>query len=69
MTELNDLVNKIDDIIMERSKQYNDGSFCYPSAYGSLIGNFRWILNDLRLNKKQMEVLENHINKINKVIR
>lgn len=62
-----DLMTELSNLTLDRSKIYNEGSNNYAFAFGWFVSDMGITLDDMRLTKKQLKVIEDRINKLKRL--
>lgn len=62
-----EMMTEYSKVCLERSKKYNGGSESYSFAFGWFTSEMQATLDDLGLNKKQMQVLQDRLEKLQKL--
>lgn len=58
-----DAINTLKTSALAKSKIYDNGNMNYAFALGYLSGDISTLLQELNLNKKQLKILENFVDR------
>lgn len=62
-----DMVTDLSKLALKRSEKYNGGDQSYGFAFGWFVGELQADLDDMGLTKKQLKVLSDRIEKLQKL--
>ena len=57
-------INSLEKIVINLSKEFNEGNPSYPYAFGYFVSQMGNTLDELNLSKKQLKVLETRLNHV-----